>query len=292
MKQNDYKNLMEKVVPSTALIQETKHKMKGKPIMKKQSLRIAIVAAAMLIFATTAFAAWNMLKPSEVADLFDNHALSAAFESETAINIIESKTSGDYIFTLMAVVSGKDITDMLYYSDNVQNERTYAVVAIQYADGTPMPGIFDDAYGQPPFFISPLIKGLTPWHFNIVTMNGGYAENIVDGVMYRLIELDDVTIFAEYGLYFAVCSGTPFYSIDAFIYNEQTGEITANPEYSGVSAIFNLPVDKSLADPIKAEQYISDFYGDDIGNEPDIHEDQEAEQEEYKATFELIFNED
>jgi hypothetical protein len=265
--------------------------MKGKPIMKKQSLRIAVVAAAMLIFATTAFAAWNLLKPSEIADLFDNPVLSAAFESETAININESKTSGDYIFTLMAVVTGKDITEMPYYSSTVQDERTYAVIAIQYADGTPMPATSDDAYGQVQFFASPLIKGLAPWHFNVFTMNGGHSETVVDGIMYRLVEFDDMTIFANYGLYFAISSGTPFYNNQAFIYNEQTGEITANPEYNEASVIFNLPVDISLANPIKAEQYVSDFYGDDIGNEPDIHENQEAEQEDYEAAVELISNE-
>jgi hypothetical protein len=83
----------------------------------------------------------------------------------------------------------------------------------------------------------------------------------------------------------------PFYNNQAFIYDEQTGEITANPDYIGASVIFNLPVDKSLADPIKAEQYISDFYGDDIGNEPDIHENQDAEQEDYESKVELIINE-
>ena len=66
-------------------------------------------------------------------------------------------------------------------------------------------------------------------------------------------------MFADRGLYFAICTDT-FYDKDAFIYNEQTGEIKANPNYDGASAVFDLPIDKSLADPEKAEQYLKNMY--------------------------------
>ena len=97
----------------------------------------AIAAALVLAFAGTAFAAWLFLKPSEVAERFGNSALSAAFDSDTAVNINKSVTSGDYTFTLLAVVSGGDVSGMPYFSADVRNDRTYAVVAIQNADGTP-----------------------------------------------------------------------------------------------------------------------------------------------------------
>ncbi|WP_409345354.1 hypothetical protein [Paenibacillus sp. MBLB4367] len=32
------------------------------------------------------------------------------------------------------------------------------------------------------------IKGRKPWQVNIVTMNGGYSEVVLDGIMYRLID--------------------------------------------------------------------------------------------------------
>lgn len=83
---------------------------------------------------------------------------------------------GGYTFTLLAVVAGKDIMDMPYYSESMEDEQTYAVVAIQNADGSPMPSTQDANYGQELLFISPLVKGLQPWFINAVTMNGGYRK--------------------------------------------------------------------------------------------------------------------
>lgn len=57
----------------------------------------------------------------------------------------------------------------------------------------------DPEFGPDPFFISPLIKGQEPWRANIATMNGGYADTVIDGIMYRLIACDQVEIFADRG---------------------------------------------------------------------------------------------
>lgn len=39
------------------------------------------------------------------------------------------------------------------------------------------------------------------------------------------------------------------YDQDAFLFDDSTGELTRNPDYPGVNALFALPVDKSKADP-------------------------------------------
>jgi len=186
--------------------------------------------------------------------------------SETAVNINASVTSGDYIFTFLAVASGKDISDGQYFKDGeLRNDRTYAVLAIQYTDGTPF-DTHNDAYLDTSFFVSPLIKGTNPAMVNIMSMGGGYSETVVDGVLYRIVECDNVEIFADRGLYFVVCTGT-FYNRDAFIWNEQTGDIEANPNFNGSSAVFDLPLDKKLADPVKAEQYLKDLFPEsDVDN--------------------------
>ncbi len=57
------------------------------------------------------------------------------------------------------------------------------------------------------FFISPLVKGLEPWQYNIGTMNGSYCEDIVDGIRYRIIQCDDIEIFADRGVYLSVLGG-------------------------------------------------------------------------------------
>ncbi|GHU79692.1 hypothetical protein FACS1894191_3090 [Clostridia bacterium] len=233
--------------------------------MKKQTYRLSfatIAAVIAVVFVTTsAFAAWHLLRPGDIAEKKGDYALSAAFDSETAININQSKTSGDYIFTLMAVVSGKDITDTPIYTNDVRSDSTYAVIAIQKADGTPMPGTQDTEYGEIRFFASPLVRGLKPWQVNAATLNGGYFETIVDGVMYRIVDCDNVSVFADRGLYFGIVESM-FISGDSFILNEKTGEITANPNFAGASVIFDLPIDKALANPVKAQQYLDELLGD------------------------------
>jgi len=245
-------------VPGQAIIQKIKQITKEDTIKmktKKVKLSFSAAVAAVMVFvlvSATAFAAWYFLKPSDIAKEFENHALSAAFESDTAININESITSGGYTVTLLSVVSGSDITDMPYYnSDEIQADRTYAVIAIQSIDGTAM--TYDDE-----FFASPLIKGMEPMARNVIGMNGGgYSSVVIDGILYRITECDNVEMFADRGLYFAVCSGV-FFNSDAFIYNESTGEITSNSNFMGTSAIFDLPLNVNLADSAKAQQYLND----------------------------------
>ena len=94
---------------------------------------------------------------------------------------------------------------------------------------------------------------------NIMSMGGGYSETVVDGVLYRIVECDNVEVFADSGLYFVASTGV-FYNNGAFIWNEQTGDIEANPNFNGSSAVFDLPLDKKLADPVKAEQYLKDLF--------------------------------
>lgn len=251
--------------PDAELIQKVKYKLgKADPVLKRACLRfsfrtVAVTIIVLILLTTTACAVWNLLKPYEVAEKFSDKTLSKAFESEDALIINESITSGDYSFTLLGVVSGKGLTDMPSYSDGiVQFECSYVVVAIQKADGTPMPSTQSEEYVQLSFFNSPLVKGINPLYFNIFELDGACTYNVINGIMYRLVECDQFDIFADRGLYFAVCTeGDELSPFDAFIYNEQTGEVKANPDYDGSCAVFDLPIDPKSADPNKAEQYLN-----------------------------------
>ena len=223
----------------------------------KWSIKLVFAAVLTVLFiSSTVFAALYLLKPSEVAKKFDNMALSAAFDSDSAVNINKSITSGGYKFTLLATVAGRDLTDMAYYEDGeIQSDRLYTVIAIENEDGTPMT---EDAYTLD-FFASPLIKGVEPSPKNILGMHGGACCSVVvDGVLYRITECDNAGIFAEHGLYFAICSGV-FYDYDAFLYNQQTGEITANDDFSGANVLFDLPIRKEFADNEKAAEFFRDL---------------------------------
>ena len=282
-KHNDVDFLLKRAMqvteqPDNRLVQKVKYELyREEPIMKKTTVArrsFSAVAAlvAIMLTATTAFAAWYFLKPSEVADRFENPALSAAFESETAVNINQSVTSGDYRFTLLAAVAGKDLTDMPYYNSNeIKNDRTYVVVAVENTDNTPMPSTQDSAYNDIAFFASPLIGGIEPTMRNAANMNGGYTELTIDGILYRIVECDNVEVFADRDLYFAICTGV-FFDPNAFVYNNSTGAITASENYNGSTAVFSLPLDKSLADPVRAAQYLKDQeeqFNNDIDDTPD-----------------------
>lgn len=226
--------------------------------MKKvRKIPAAVLAAAIVLGAgsVSAYAAWKYLTPAEIAGNVKDKKLAAAFQGKDAVTVNESQSYGGYKATFFGIVSGKDLSDYAFTSNSeLRRDRTYTVVAIERADGTPMPDTSDEAYGEQPFFVSPLIKGHDPNWYNVATMSGGYSEFVEDGISYRLTECDNVEIFADQGLYLCVCSGT-FYDNQAYDYDEATGEITRNEEYEGINALFDLPIDVSKADPQAAADY-------------------------------------
>ena len=251
--------------PSAELIRKTQYKINmeesglNKKTVGRRLSSVAAVAAALVLITVTAFAAWGLLRPSDVARELGNPALGVAFESESAIKINESITSGGYVFTLMSIVSGEDITDTPIYSNgNILSDRTYVVLAIQREDGSSMPDILDDNHSA--FFASPYIRGFKPWQVNLATIGsgGGHVETVVDGVRYRIIDVDNIKAFAGHGLYLGVNLGHLF-DTNAFIFDASTGELRANPDFDGSSVVFELPIDVSFADPARAEEILSEI---------------------------------
>jgi hypothetical protein len=215
-----------------------------------------IIICALLFCSVAAFAAWKFLAPKDIALGYGDKQLAKAFESDDAILLDESQTYGDYTVTLLGTVSGTNITDFAAEGEHVNPDKTYATVAIARTDGAPMPGPSSAEYGKPPFFVSPLVQGLNPVKYNIVTMKGGYSEIVKNGILYRMIECDNVEIFADRKIYLCVTNSV-FYDRDAYNFNEDTGEITASSEYKGMNLLFDLPLNKNKADKEAAEQYLN-----------------------------------
>lgn len=250
------------VEPNEYLNNKIINQLKEKDNMKlgyKKRVSIALIAIIItLAMSITAYAAWRLLSPKEVAEELGNKSLATSFVSKNAIEINKTITTDGYNFTLQSIVSGKDLSDFKSSGQEINPERTYAVVAIAKEDGSKMPEVSDPDFGKVPFLISPLIKGLNPWKFNIITMNGGYSEIVKDGVLYRLIECDGIEMFADRGIYLCILNSV-FYDTNAFTFNEQTGEISVNADYEGINVLFDLPVDKAKADHEKAEKYIQEI---------------------------------
>ncbi len=254
--------------PDWRLNQKILQKAEEAERMKKQNHKripaAALVAAATLMFGSIGvFAAWKYMIPDEVAQDMNDEGLAAAFEGEDAISINETQEYGGYRITLLGIVSGKNLSQYMMQDDaGIREDRSYIVTAIENVDGTPRPAVSDEAYGEDPFCVSPLIGGLNPLEYNVITMNGGYSEDVIDGIQYRIVECDNVEIFADRGLYLSVNDGT-FFENSAYQMDPATGVITRNEAYTGVNALFRLPIDASKADPAAAEAYIRDLWAED-----------------------------
>lgn len=217
---------------------------------KKGKLSTAIVIAAFVLClsSVTVYAAWKYLTPSDVAEKMQNKKLADFFLGEHAGEINETQSYGNYRVAFLGIVSGELLSEYQYYDDfgNLMVDRTYAVVAIESSDGEPI---------SDTFFASPLIGDYNPAIYNMTNMHGSYAEMTEDGILYMLLECDNVEIFADHDLYLCVSEGM-FYNKEAYNYDARTGRISRNEAFEGLNALFDLPVDSSKANPQKAAEYL------------------------------------
>ncbi len=227
---------------------------------KKTRLPAAAIVAIMVmcLSSVTVYAALKYLHPAEVAEKMQDAKLSEIFLSEQATIINETQSYGDYNITLLSIVSGEMLSEYPYYNEknSFVTNRTYAVVAIENANGISMPDTSEEGYGELEFFVSPLIGNYNPTMYNITSMSGNYTDMVEDGILYRLIECDNVEIFADHNLYLCVSEGM-FYNAEAYNYDEQTGQIYRNETYKGLNALFDLPIDSARANPQKVAMYIT-----------------------------------
>jgi len=236
------------------LVKETKHM--NRSTIRRSFGTVAVACMILMLASITAFAAVRFLTPGEIAYQLGDQRLSMAFEGEGTININESVSSGGYRFTLLSFVSGNEISDSLRYAEGLSFDRTYLVVAIEREDGDPMATPMDDGFES--FYISPYIRGYMPWQVNLHTLEGGHIETVIDGVRYRIIDMENIKAFAGHGIYIGVNVGWTF-NRDAFIFNADPWELKSNPDFDGPSVVFRLPIDISFADPTRADEILSEI---------------------------------
>lgn len=232
-------------------------------INEKQKRRISpvpiLASLALCISSVTVYAAWQYLSPSAVAEDAGDRTLAEAFSGSGTAPAAPPQCFGEYQVTLLGLISGEMLSDYPHYHNgNLAADRTYAVIAIETADGAPLPDTSQEGYGELEFFASPLIGGYNPALYNMASMSGNYTDVTEDGILYRLLECDNVEIFADHDLYLCVSQGA-FYQKEAYCYDETTGKISRNEEYQGLNALFDLTVDPSKADPEKAAAYMADL---------------------------------
>lgn len=251
--------------PDAILTRKILQRAKGEESMRKPSFKTATVTAAIaaVVIATgglTAYAAWNYLNPGQVAEEVGDRKLAKSFQKEDAIHTNDSQTYGNYTITMLGVVSGKNVSNFVSIEDDgtVNDDGTYAVIAIKKKDGSKMPDTSEDEYSEKPFLATPFIKGEDPLHMNIFYMGGGATNCVVDGVRYQIFQCDNLECFAKRGVYVGVLD-EQFYNVDAYHFDKKTGEISRNEEFDGVNALFRLPLDESKADEKAAEEKLAEW---------------------------------
>ncbi len=256
--------------PSSELNQRIFMKMEEQHSMKwsKTKWIAACAIICILVVPTTIYAAQRLLSPKEVALEVGDDKLSESFEEE-GIETYQTETDGVYMVTYLGYVNGKTMSDRTGSAWELNPERTYVATAIERIDGK-------EISDMDTLFVSPLIQGLKPWVYNIASMNGSYVSTIIDGVLYRIIECDNIEIFSDKKLYLIV-SDTPFYSVEAYDYDEETGLLKANEAYEGTNILFNMELDSNKADSEKAEAYIKQLE-DEWNSQSETTEDSNARQ--------------
>lgn len=236
--------------------------------MKKQiekRIYVAAAACAVMLVTVSAGAAVRYLTLDEVIEetWTDGNLLAAAFAGENAMEINETQEAGGYRATLLGIAPGENLADQgVEELEGLSVGSMYVVVAIENADGTPLPETSEYSPDMPDFFVSPLIQGLEPWWYNAVTFGGSYTQFTNQGVFYRLLDCDDILMFADHNLYLCVIDDT-FYDKAAYNYDEVTGKISRNEDYIGMNVLFDIPADPSMADPWAAAAYLARM--DDLG---------------------------
>ena len=233
-----------------------------------------IAAACTAVFSITAVAAWQYKSAADVADKLGDDTLVKNFreqfvtieeptENDSNMSIVGmSQSYGGYKVTVLGLLSGEELSGFERMSNGVvRSDRTYCAVAIEKEDGTAVNAEKED------FFVSPLIGGLNPSFYNAASLFGNYSEFVEEGILYRLLECDNIEYFADHELFLCV-TDTTFYDNSLYDYNEDDGSISRNTEYQGLNALFDLELDSSLADPVKAQALIDEIdsptEGDDV----------------------------
>ena len=210
--------------------------------VKKTAL---LIAAAVALLAVSVSAAVVWLTPAQVADRVEEPLLAEAFQSEDAIVLDESVTTGDYQITLAGMVSGEDLSVPTDYNGEIINDRTYAVFRVARADGEPLTDYPNLSY-------SPLVDGYHVRCVNAWTLGTTTQQFIEDGVIYCLFDCRNLEMFADHPVRFAIYEGG-IPNTDLFSMAEDG---TISLRESVVGALFTLPLDESRADPEAARAFV------------------------------------
>lgn len=224
------------------------NRMKNRKVNWVAAASIALCIA--MVGTATAYAAYKYLHPSQIAErVSDNNALAKAFESEEAVEINETQTTKGYDITLLGMVTGKGLELCIpqEIEKEINPEYTYAAFSVAKSDGSDM----EDKN----FCIAPLIGGVPFVEGNAATLDVLSTWFVQDGILYELIQCDNLQIFADRGVWISVVDNFGNERA-AFQMDSESGAYSKVENYDGTAALFSLPLDVTKADENAAKAYL------------------------------------
>ena len=253
----EYKQQIEKIAFSESFLRDTTELMRtakereNNMMNKKKTIKTAIALAAIIaLLTTTVFALPLLMSPKEVAERFEENTVAAAFESEGAVQINESIVTDEYCITLQAMVDGEKL--VCIDGEWLNEDRSYMVFSIARTDGTPI--TIDDEL----FMLSPLVAGYDVWKVNAWSLEASGHYTHENGIRYYLFDYANLEMFADRTVYLAAYEGSLAPSPDIFTMDE-AGNIDYRDDYTGIRAMFKLPLDPEKADPEAAARFLEEY---------------------------------
>lgn len=206
-------------------------------------------AAAVALLAVSVSAAMLRLTPAQVAEHHGQPLLAEAFESPDAIELNETVETGDFAVTLLGLVSGKDLD---VRNQDLNTAHTYAVLSLRRLDGEPLE---TQTFDFMRYTMTPLAAGCSPTAVNNWTLNAGVSGFAQDGLYYYLLDTGSIEMFADRTVYMAFYEGgAPNNTIFTVA---EDGSISFAEDFTGVQALFTLPLDPARADPAAADAFVA-----------------------------------
>ena len=216
--------------------------------INKTKKMAVLIAACIALLAVSVSAAVMWLTPSQVAQEHNQPLLAAAFEGPDAVTINETVESGDFSITLLGLVSGRNLDTL---NPDLEKDHTYSVLALRRLDGEPLE---TQTFDFMSYTMTPLVAGTSPAAVNNWTLDAGVTGMAKDGVYYYLLDTASIEMFADRTVYMAFYEG--FAPNNNTFTVAEDGAIAFAEDFTGVHALFTLPLDPSKADRTAADAFL------------------------------------
>lgn len=246
--------------------EEQTGKTRGKRSIKRTFV-IAVAAVLMAAISFGAVAGDSLMSPSEVANMFHNTRAAKAF-SGISLNGQEPEYEfGDYMVRSCGMVTDEAVLDE--FGCTMEEDHTYFVLTFRRIDGAPI----DDtkeygkyATGGQWVFVSGIPIEVQPFFSPEAT--------VIDGILYQLWDCKNLSLFADHTVYLAIYDkdlgdlyeqkfgprdaqyGMVLISPYEAIKMDEDGSYAFLPDYPKEHLLLELPLDESLADPERAQEYM------------------------------------